>query len=205
MKGVLELMAYRPGIFLILGIAPLAMSHIWAASAEAQLLPPHVLIGTATINGQTAPAGTEIIAWHEAEKLGEATAKAGGAFVLQVSRPRGRVHFKVGGITTEAPFEWKTGTIQRDFVLAAISHLSGQVTPDRFQEATGGRLVSIFYFDNSSKSWAFWDGNIGGTLLVLTPGETYWVRVSKTVSVRANGREQVLSCVDNNCWNQLVW
>ena len=97
------------------------MLSVLPLTVSAQQEPPHVLIGTATLNGATPPIGTEVAAMEGGTKLGSATTTAGGKFTLQVQRPRGRVvTFTVSGVAaSESLTNWQVGKIQPGFTLTA--------------------------------------------------------------------------------------
>ena len=180
-------------ILLVMSVTP-----TWA-----QLTPPHVLIGTATIYRMVPPDGTEVLALDGDRVLGRATTE-GGKFTLQVERPTGAVAFTVGGAPAPATFRWQMGQIQRGFRLSAVSSLIGTVSTEQLSLALGGRLVVVFAFDNASKTWSFWDGKEGSNLMEISPGKPYWIQVSESIIISLNGRVKDLSCGTGNCWNQLV-
>ena len=97
------------------------MLSVLPLTVSAQQEPPHVLIGTATLNGATPPIGTEVAAMEGGTKLGSTTTTAGGKFTLQVQRPRGRVvTFTVSGVAaSESLTNWQVGKIQPGFTLTA--------------------------------------------------------------------------------------
>ena len=76
-------------------------------------------------------------------------------------------------------------------------------------EPLGDSLVRIFRFDSSTKAWLFYDPRPAfanaNTIEELVSGEVYWVNVARTTSVVLNGRTWDFTCVENNCWNHLVW
>ena len=76
----------------------------------AQNEPPHVFIGTATLNERTATAGTEITAWDGDKRIGRTAAKAGGAFTIEVARSSGAISFKVDNLDAKQSHpEWVFG------------------------------------------------------------------------------------------------
>jgi hypothetical protein len=76
------------------------------------------------------------------------------------------------------------------------------------------RLERAFYFDNATKSWAFYDprpefANVN-TIHELIEGQVYWIKVTHNTTAVLNGRERVLTCVNagapqEDCWNLVVW
>ena len=74
----------------------------------------------------------------------------------------------------------------------------------------GDTLEAVFYFDNITKSWDFYDPRPDfadlNTLTDLVDGETYWVLVSEDVEdVVLNNRSRDLTCSGGNCWNLVRW
>ena len=72
-------------------------------------------------------------------------------------------------------------------------------------------LVAVFYFDNVSKAWSFYDPRPEfedlNTLSELIDGEAYWILVEEAVAeVVLNNKNYSLSCsTDGDCWNLEVW
>ena len=69
----------------------------------------------------------------------------------------------------------------------------------------GENLDVIWYFDNDSKLWTFYDGMEGSTLTHLIAGEPYLIKVKGTVEAILNHRSVTLTCSNGNCWNNIVW
>ncbi len=179
-----------------------------AAPVEAQLEPPHVLIGQARSKGQPANPGTLIEAWDKQAKVGEATVVADGMYVLKVSKPRGRtITFTVGGISaSETLATWSMGKIQRDFELSANDQLAGEVTASRIAQVMGTASVRAFAFDDAAKEGLFYDQRAAeySTLTTLTPERPYLFLVSRDYSIALNGKIREFTCGNGNCWNQVV-
>ncbi|MDE2779306.1 MAG: hypothetical protein OXI91_06490 [Chloroflexota bacterium] len=72
-------------------------------------------------------------------------------------------------------------------------------------EELGDNLEVVWHFNNDSKAWTFYDGQDGSNLTHLITGETYLIQVKSTVQVILNRDTRNLTCVDGNCWNQIVW
>ena len=74
-------------------------------------------------------------------------------------------------------------------------------------EALGDNFVSIWHFNNDTKMWSFYTPALaeGNSLTHLITGETYLIRVKSTTEVILNNDTRSLTCVGDNCWNQLVW
>ena len=71
-------------------------------------------------------------------------------------------------------------------------------------------LVAVFYFDNVSKEWSFYDPRPEfedlNTLSELIDGEAYWILVEDAVDeVVLNNKSRDLTCSDDDCWNLKVW
>ena len=72
-------------------------------------------------------------------------------------------------------------------------------------------LVAVFYFDNVSKAWSFYDPRPEfedlNTLSELIDGQAYWILVEEAVAeVVLNDKNYSLSCsTDGDCWNLEVW
>ena len=194
---------------LSLALPLLLLLAIPALPLYAQLEPPHVLIGQARVNGQLADQGAIVRAWDGTTKLGEAAVRAGGIFVLRVSKPQGEiVSFTVAGIPASGTLTtWRTGEIQRDFDLSASDQLVGEVPITALAAALGDVFVRVFTFDNATKEWIFYAPSAAeySTLTTLTPGQPYLFLVSRDHSASMNGQFRQLTCRNGNCWNQVVW
>ena len=73
----------------------------------------------------------------------------------------------------------------------------------------GGDLERVFYFNNSTKTWSFFDPRPefanSNTLEQLIEGQVYWIKVNKDAVIELNTRIRNLVCFEGDCWNQLVW
>ena len=74
----------------------------------------------------------------------------------------------------------------------------------------GDSVVRIFHFNTRSKVWTFYDPREEfeglNSLTELAAGQPYSILVSENVeNVVLNGRTRDLTCVGDDCWNQLVW
>ena len=100
-------------------------------TALAQSEPPHVLIGTVTLNGAPAPVGTGIVGMAGGREVGSATARAGGSFRLDLSNPSGQaVTFLVDGVVANQTLtDWRTGFVQRNYKLDAVAGDAGNGLP----------------------------------------------------------------------------
>ena len=77
-------------------------------------------------------------------------------------------------------------------------------------ERLGDRLVRVWWFDNATKGWEFYDPRPAfrsvNTLADMVTDQVYWVLVSETVeAVSLNRRSRTLACVSGNCWSYLKW
>jgi hypothetical protein len=95
----------------LLAALALMLSLPAVASAQTEILPPHVFVGTALINGKSAPEGTEIIALINGEVRGSTTMGPDGFYQpLSVEGSEGDlIHFRVGLYTADQVFFWKEG------------------------------------------------------------------------------------------------
>jgi hypothetical protein len=70
-------------------------------------------------------------------------------------------------------------------------------------------LVRAFHFNNVTKAWTFYDPRPefadANTLSELISSAVYWVRIVNDVEVDLNLQIRNLSCVDDDCWNLIVW
>ena len=104
-------------------LAIVAMLSALPLTAFAQN-PPHVLLGTAMLNGAVPPSDTEIVAMEGGTKLGSAMTMAGGKYTLHVMQPSGTgpITFMVAGVNAgERLTDWELGKIQDGFNLSATS------------------------------------------------------------------------------------
>ena len=77
-------------------------------------------------------------------------------------------------------------------------------------EGLGDNLLRVFHFNGVNKSWDFFDPRDEfaefNTLTTMVNGEPYWVLVSEgQEDVVLNNRARTLTCVGDDCWNQIVW
>lgn len=71
----------------------------------------------------------------------------------------------------------------------------------------GENFVRAFYFNNTTKSWSFYDPEVAdaSTLESFIAGASYWVLVGANQDVILNRNTRNLTCSDGNCWNLIVW
>ena len=104
-------------------LAIVAMLAALPMTTLAQGEPPHVLMGTATLNGAPPPVGAEITAHAGDREVGSTTVRAGGSFRIDVENPSGRlVTFMIGGVRVSQTLDgWRSGFVQRNFELDAAA------------------------------------------------------------------------------------
>ena len=91
-------------------LAVMMMVLMVPAVASAQQVPPHILTGTVTVNGLSAPAGTAVYAFIDGVQQGSATVAANGTYVLQVSQGSGTdISFLVDTLTAAETASWEQG------------------------------------------------------------------------------------------------
>lgn len=73
----------------------------------------------------------------------------------------------------------------------------------------GNNLVCVFYFDNASQTWLFYDPRPEfaelSTISELTSGEPYWIMTRESHRITFNGQAQPHTCHESACWNSIVW
>ncbi len=76
-------------------------------------------------------------------------------------------------------------------------------------EPLGDSLERVFYFNNFSKVWTFYDPRPefagANSLSELVEGQVYWLKLTEEIQADLNGSLRKLSCINGDCWNQLVW
>ena len=94
-------------------VMALALLLAIPTAAFAQRVPPHVFVGTVTLDGATAADGAAVTAWIDGEQVAATTA-AGGSYSLIVDQGDSSyagetVTFKVSGAGTEESAQWVQG------------------------------------------------------------------------------------------------
>ena len=71
----------------------------------------------------------------------------------------------------------------------------------------GDNFVRAFYFNNTTKSWSFYDPEVAdaSTLENFIAGASYWVLIGANQDVILNRSTRNLTCSEGNCWNLIVW
>ena len=91
-------------------LAVTVMMLMVPAVASAQQVPPHVFIGTVTVKGLSAPAGTTVSAVIDGVQQGSASTGTGGSYTLHVSQGSGTdISFMVDTLTAEETASWEQG------------------------------------------------------------------------------------------------
>ena len=91
-------------------LAVMAMVLIVPAVAFAQAVPPHIFIGSVTVNGLNAPSGTVVSAVVDGVEQGNTTVSSAGSYTLQVSQGSGTdITFMVDSLTASETATWQQG------------------------------------------------------------------------------------------------
>ena len=91
-------------------LAVLALFLTLPAIASAQQVPPHVFIGTVTVNGLDAPAGTAVTAVIGGVVQGSTSVMGGGGYTLLVNQGSGTdITFKIGSLDAAESATWDQG------------------------------------------------------------------------------------------------
>ena len=170
--------------------------------------PPHIFSGRATRDGNSVAAGTAINAYDGNDTLvGATTTIAGGRFSIHVHRAANPITFQVGrDAATEGWDEsWQSGQVTAGFNLTVGNAGAGTDAAGLFRALP--QLLRAFSFDNATKEWSFFDRQTAdfSTIARFVPQHYYWFLVSGTTTLVLNGVERELSCLEDNCWNVIVW
>lgn len=110
------------------------------------------------------------------------------------------VQLKVGGAD---------GTVAIGEVTVLEDDTGGEADLPEALDALGDNLVRVFHFNNSNKTWSFYDPRPEfaelNTLSALSTGQSYWILVNENASVTLNAQARNLTCLNGECWNNLVW
>ena len=169
--------------------------------------PPHIFAGQATLNGSPAGQGVAIDAYDGGRLIGATVTQAGGRFSIHVHRAEGVITFRVNNqAAAESWTAWQRGQVTTGFDLTAGGDSSRETDPARLFAALPD-LVRAFGFDNATKQWDFFDPAAAdvSTLTRFMPGNIYWLLVSRTTLLALNGMERNLSCLEDDCWNLIMW
>jgi hypothetical protein len=73
----------------------------------------------------------------------------------------------------------------------------------------GDKLVRLFRFNNATKTWEFYDPRPefadANTIGQMFGGSIYWINITEDTEVVMNGKTRKLTCIEGDCWNQIVW
>ena len=76
-------------------------------------------------------------------------------------------------------------------------------------EPLGEKLVRVFRFNNATKTWEFYDPRPefaeANTITQMFGGNVYWLNVTEDAEVVLGGKTRRLTCIEGDCWNQIVW
>ena len=142
--------------FLTLVMA-LALLLAIPTAAFAQRVPPHVFVGSVTLDGATAADGAAVTAWIDGEQVAATTA-AGGSYSLIVdqgdsSYAEKTISFKVSGSNADQSATWAQGGGQ----IGGINRQSPAETIDTHGSFTGKHVTAhgyLFrYLRDSRHSW----------------------------------------------------
>ena len=101
------------------------------------------------------------------------------------------------------------GTVASSKVTVGDEHHHGNTALPDALAPLGNNMVRVFYFDNATKTWSFYDPRPEfaelNTLTILSPGAPYWVLVRRDQDVTLNFKRQSLACQGGNCWSLIVW
>ncbi len=170
-------------------------------------VPPHAFVGTARLDGAAVAEGTAINAYDGSALVGATKAMPGGRYMILTHRSNQSITFTVADKPAgETWASWESGRVTPGFNLNASSVTRLEDSPWLVFQANP-ELVSVFTYDNTRKRWQFFDPKVGdaSTIEKFTAGRVYLFRVSRTATLRLNGVSHTLSCVNGNCWNQVVW
>ena len=169
--------------------------------------PPHVFIGTARLDGLPVSEGTPISAYDGTRLVGATEAGPNGKFSIHTHRTSNLISFAVDyRPASEVWSLWESGKVTRGFHLTAGSFSLAEDLPETLFRDNPS-LEAVFYYDNTRKVWEFYDPLIGNfnTLEKFISGQPYLFLVKRNAWVVMNGTERYMSCVDDNCWNQVLW
>ncbi|MDE2779602.1 MAG: hypothetical protein OXI91_08010 [Chloroflexota bacterium] len=169
--------------------------------------PPHVFMGTARLDGFPVAEGTPISAYDGTRLVGATESGPNGKFGIHTHRSSNSITFAVDNRpASEVWSQWESGRVTRGFHLTAGSFSHSEDLPETLFRDNPS-LEVVFFYDNARKVWEFYDPLIGNfnTLEKFVSGQPYLFLVKRNAWVVMNGTERHLYCVDDNCWNQIVW
>ena len=76
-------------------------------------------------------------------------------------------------------------------------------------EPLGEKLIRVFRFNNATKAWEFYDPRPefaeANTITQLFGGNVYWLNITEDLEAVLGGKTRRLTCIEGDCWNQIVW
>ena len=158
---------------------------------------PHVLQGDATIDGEPAPDGTMVTAMIDGEEV-ESDDVSNGRYSMLIDQGAtgsfaGKtVTFQVGGYETGVTLMWTAGAGDPAFDLNGMTEgvMASEVTEPRLlfaEEIASGNLLRIFYFDNVTKEFSFFDpafSDEANTLTSISQGQPLQIAVNAATTFR---------------------
>ena len=105
-------------------------------------------------------------------------------------------------VMTAGANQWPTTGVE-----AAVSSQSSSTSVTEAVAPLGNKFVRSFKFDNATKTWIFYDPRVPqhSKQKTFEPEQSYWILVTESIQVTMGGKSRNLTCVNNNCWNQMVW
>ena len=115
-------------------LAVVALFFTLPAVTFAQQVPPHVFVGTATVDAAAAADGTSVTAWVDGAQAGAGTV-SGGSYSLLVDQGEGSfagktVSFMIGGFDAAETATWEQGGA------TVLDLIASRVTPGAVAAAT---------------------------------------------------------------------
>ena len=120
-------------LLIILAVMALLLVLALPNVASAQRLPPHVFVGTATIDGAAAANGTAVTAWVGGAQVATATV-SGGSYSIVVDQgdqffAGQTVNFQIGGIDAAESASWMQGGGDELNLTASSAMMAATPTP----------------------------------------------------------------------------
>ncbi len=159
----------------------LALAFLSSGTARAQVLPPHALSGSVTLDGQPATVGTPVVALVGGNICGQTTVNQQSRYVIQVKHSSAQagcgndgdtITFEVGGNPANETFTFKTGGSD-DLNLTAETVQPTPVPPTpRPPEATATPRPIIItgtggYLDENGGGTGWWALAVGSLALTV--------------------------------------
>ena len=174
--------------------------------------------GTITLSANSGAPGSTITLRGEGFKtfVSVKSVSIGGLDVLPAPAPftdaQGMTEFtiKVPGLdsgiqTIEVEVADTTASI--GFTVTSAAAIGAETPVAEGVANLGDNFLRAFNFNNDTKTWTFYDPAAGeaNTMNFFIAGSSYWILVGQTQEVILNRETRNLTCVNGNCWNQVVW